>query len=235
MLFFAENILSTLVLPPDESFHCVKVLRLKENDIVQIIDGKGNLYEAKIVLADTKNSRVEILSVQKEFEKRNYFLHLAIAPTKNIERLEWCVEKAVEIGVDVITPLLCRFSERKIVKMERLEKIVISAAKQSLKAYIPKLNPLTNFNDFILQSTENQRFIAHCHKNEKEQLLTVCKKEFSTLIMIGPEGDFSQEEVQFAENQGFTSVSLGQSRLRTETAGIVAVHTAAVVNTNLVT
>ena len=230
MLFFSENILETLLLPPDESFHCIKVLRLKENDEVQIIDGKGNLYETKIVLADAKNTRVEIVSVQQEFEKRDYFLHLAIAPTKNIERLEWCVEKAVEIGVDAITPLLCRFSERKIVKPERLEKIIVSAAKQSLKAYIPKLNPLANFNDFVLQSTENQRFIAHCRKTEKQQLLRVCKKNLSTLVMIGPEGDFSLEEVQFAEKQGFTSVSLGQSRLRTETAGVVAVHTAAIVN-----
>jgi len=229
-MFFLPNILETLLLPPDESFHCVKVLRLKENDEVQIIDGKGNLYEAKIALADAKNTRVEILSVQQEFEKRDYFLHLAIAPTKNIERLEWCVEKAVEIGVDVITLLLCRFSERKIVKPERLEKIIVSAAKQSLKAYIPKLNPLMNFNDFVLQSTENQRFIAHCHKTEKQQFLKVCKKNLSTLVMIGPEGDFSLEEVNFAEKQGFTSVSLGQSRLRTETAGVVAVHTAALVN-----
>ena len=229
-MFFLPNILETLLLTPEESFHCVKVLRLKENDIVQIIDGKGNLYEAKIALADTKNTRVEIFSVQKEFEKRNYFLHLAIAPTKNIERLEWCVEKAVEIGVDVITPLLCRFSERKIVKLERLQKIIVSAAKQSLKAYIPILNPLTNFNDFVLQSTEKQRFIAHCHKTEKQQLLKICQKELPSLIMIGPEGDFSQEEIQFAENNGFTSVSLGQSRLRTETAGIIAVHTVAVVN-----
>jgi len=232
MLFFAENILETSLLPPDESFHCVKVLRLKENDEVQIIDGNGNLYDAKIVLADTKNTCVEILSVQKEFEKRNYFLHLAIAPTKNIERLEWCIEKAVEIGVDVITPLICRFSERKTVKQERLEKIIVSAAKQSLKAYIPKLNPLTNFNNFVLQSTEKQRFIAHCHKTQKQQFFDVCKKNLSALIMIGPEGDFSSEEVQFAENQNFISVSLGQSRLRTETAGVVAVHTVAVVNEN---
>jgi len=227
MLFFAENISENPVLPLDESFHCVKVLRLRENDEVQIIDGKGNLYEARIVLADTKNTCVEILSVQKEFEKRDYFLHLAVAPTKNIERFEWCVEKAVEIGVDEITPLFCKFSERKTVKLERLEKIIISAAKQSLKAYITKLNPLINFNDFVLQSTEHQRFIAHCHKTEKQQLLKVCKKNLSTLAMIGPEGDFSLEEVQFAENQGFTSVSLGQSRLRTETAGVVAVHTVA--------
>ena len=229
-MFFAENILENNVLLPDESFHCVKVLRLKENDDVQIIDGKGNLYEAKIVLADVKNTRVEIISVHKEFEKRDYFLHLAIAPTKNIERLEWCVEKAVEIGVDAITPLICRFSERKILKTERLEKIIVSAAKQSLKAYIPKLNPLTNFNDFVLQSTENQRFIAHCYKTEKHLFSKICKKNLSTLIMIGPEGDFSLDEVQMAEKQGFTSVSLGQSRLRTETAGVAAVHTVFLVN-----
>ena len=230
MFFFAENILETCVLPPDESLHCVRVLRLKENDRVQIIDGKGNLYEAKIVFADAKNTRVEILSVQKEFEKRSYSMHLAIAPTKNIERLEWCIEKAVEIGVDVITPLLCRYSERKIVKPERLEKIIVAAAKQSIKAYMPKLNPLINFNDFVLQSTENQRFIAHCCTTEKQLLSKICKKELSTLVMIGPEGDFSLEEVIFAENKGVVSVSLGQSRLRTETAGLVACDTVALIN-----
>jgi len=230
MLFFAENILENPILPPDESFHCVKVLRLKANDNVQIIDGKGNLYDAKIVVPDLKNTHIEIISVQKEFEKRNYFLHLAIAPTKNIERLEWCVEKAVEIGVDAVTPLICRFSERKIVKLERLEKIIISAAKQSLKAYIPKLNPLTNFNDFIRQTTENQRFIAHCYKTEKKMLSKICEPKLSTLAMVGPEGDFSLEEIKAADNSGFTSVSLGQSRLRTETAGVAAVHTVSLVN-----
>jgi len=229
-MFFSENILENHILPPDEWFHCVKVLRLKEGDEVQIIDGKGNLYEAKIVSADAKNTRVEIISVQKEFEKRNYYLHLAIAPTKNIERLEWCVEKAVEIGVDVITPIICRFSERKIVKMERLEKIVISAAKQSLKAYIPKLNPLTNFNDFVLQTTENQRFIAHCHKTEKHLFSKICKPNLSTLVMIGAEGDFSLEEVEFAAKHSIIPVSLGQSRLRTETAGVAAVHTVFLAN-----
>jgi 16S rRNA (uracil1498-N3)-methyltransferase len=200
---------------------------------VQIIDGKGNLYKAKIVLPDIKNTQIEIISVQNKFEKRGYYLHLAIAPTKNMDRFEWFVEKAVEIGVDCITPLSCRFSERKVVNMERLEKIVISAAKQSLKAYLPKLNPITNFRDFILQSLESQRFIAHCYKTAKEPLLKICKPNLSALTIIGPEGDFSIQEVEFAENHCFTSVALGQSRLRTETAGIVACHTIAVVNYSL--
>ena len=230
-VFYTENILQTNVLDESESFHCTKVLRMKTNEKVQVIDGRGNLYNARIVFPHSKHTKIEILSAQNEFEKRDYYLHLAIAPTKSIERLEWCVEKAVEIGVDVITPLLCEFSERKIVKIERLEKIMISAVKQSLKAYLPKLNPMTDFNDFINQIDENQRFIAHCHNSPKEPLFKICKPKESTLIMIGPEGDFSEQEIENTINQNFKPVSLSKSRLRTETAGIVAVNTIALANT----
>jgi 16S rRNA (uracil1498-N3)-methyltransferase len=229
-LFFAEHIFEHRVLPLEESFHCVKVLRLKENDAIQIVDGKGGYYEAKIVSPDAKGTKIEIVSVKQEFEKRTYQLHLAIAPTKNIDRFEWFVEKAVEIGIDSVTPLICRFSERKNIKAERLNKIVIAAAKQSLKAYLPQINPITEFSRFISNIMEKQRFIAHCHSTEKEHLLNICKKELPALVMIGPEGDFSAEEVKAAEHRGFKSVSLGTSRLRTETAGVVACHTVSVIN-----
>ncbi|MDR2683751.1 MAG: RsmE family RNA methyltransferase, partial [Prevotellaceae bacterium] len=137
-IFFSENILETMALPQEESFHCTKVLRMKHNEKIQIIDGKGNLYNAKIVEPNQKCTKIEIVSIKKDFEKRSYYLHIAIAPTKNIDRFEWFVEKSVEIGVDCITPLNCRFSERKVVKTERLKKIAVSAAKQSLKAFLPK-------------------------------------------------------------------------------------------------
>ncbi|MDR0830497.1 MAG: 16S rRNA (uracil(1498)-N(3))-methyltransferase [Prevotellaceae bacterium] len=229
-IFLSENILETSTLPPEESFHCAKVLRMRQNEEIQVIDGKGNLFTAKITVPDAKCTQIDIISVEKEFEKRGYYLHLAVAPTKNIDRFEWFVEKAVEIGVDCITPLVCRYSERKTVNISRLEKIIVSAAKQSLKAYLPKLNPITNFNDFITQTTENQRFIAHCYNTPKTPLFSICQPKQSTLVMIGAEGDFSEEEVKAAESVGFQSVSLGNARLRTETAGVAAVHTVGLIN-----
>ncbi|MDR1544117.1 MAG: 16S rRNA (uracil(1498)-N(3))-methyltransferase [Prevotellaceae bacterium] len=229
-IFLSPDILETKTLSPEESFHCAKVLRMRQGEEVQIIDGKGTLFNAKIAVSNSKKTLVEIISAIENFEKRDYFLHIAIAPTKNIDRFEWFIEKAVEIGVDCITPLNCRFSERKVVKMERLEKIVVSAAKQSLKAFLPKINPITDFADFIVQTTENQRFIAHCYPTPKFPLFEICIPKKGALVMIGAEGDFSEQEIQTAENQGFKSVSLGAGRLRTETAGVVAVNTISILN-----
>jgi 16S rRNA (uracil1498-N3)-methyltransferase len=165
---------------------------------------------------------------------RDYHLHLVVAPTKNIERFEWLVEKATEIGVDSITPLVCRFSERKILKPERLEKIIVSAAKQSLKFHFPQLQPLTKFEDFIKSFENNataaQKFIAHCYEGEKPLLKNLCQPHIDIVILIGPEGDFSREEVEMAEKHGFMAISLGSSRLRTETAGVVACDTVSFVN-----
>jgi 16S rRNA (uracil1498-N3)-methyltransferase len=229
-IFYADNILETNALPLEESFHCNKVLRMRQGDDIQIIDGKGTLFDAKITLSDAKRTLVELLREQKEFGKRSYYLHLAVAPTKNIDRFEYFVEKAVEIGVDMITPLNCRFSERNKINLERIQKIIIAAVKQSRKAYIPIFNPMTDFSQFVSQTSETHRFIAHCYDTEKKLLSKTLPPQTDTLIMIGAEGDFSIDEVQMAEKQGFVSVSLGNSRLRTETAGVVAANIAAFVN-----
>ena len=160
----------------------------------------------------------------------DYKLHIAISPTKNIERLAWFLEKSTEIGIDVLTPVVCRFSERKIVKEERLHKIIVAAAKQSLKAYFPKLNPMITFDELMKNYQASQKFIAHCYEEDKKLFQNEIKPSSDVLILIGPEGDFSKEEVQKAISLGFVPVSLGNSRLRTETAGVVACHTVAVIN-----
>ena len=230
VVFYSPNVLETNALTEEESYHCTKVLRMREGDVVQVTDGKGNMYEAKIVLPDAVHTMLAIRSVISDFGKRRYRLHLAVAPTKNIDRFEWLVEKAVEIGVDRITPLLCQHSERRTVKTERLEKIALAAAKQSLKAYIPQIDPMTRFAEITAHSDDEQRFVAHCYDMSKENLFDACRPRQSTVVLIGPEGDFSTEEVEQALAAGFRSVSLSDSRLRTETAGIVAANIAAVRN-----
>ncbi|MGN0186772.1 MAG: 16S rRNA (uracil(1498)-N(3))-methyltransferase [Paludibacteraceae bacterium] len=229
-LFYAPDILENPILPEDESAHCSKVLRLQIGDVVQIIDGIGNLYEATIVAPHAKRTEVKIRSVQPDFGRRPFRLHMAVAPTKNSDRFEWFVEKATEIGVDTITPLLCRYSERRVIRPERLEKILVSASKQSYKARIPQLNPMTAVDDFVQQVRTPYRFIAHCYEGDKPHLLHVCPPKSEVVIMVGPEGDFSREEVEMAVNQYFQPVSLSASRLRTETAGVVACHLVTVVN-----
>ena len=220
-LFYVPNLSSGNVLPEEESQHAVKVLRLQVGDAIVVVDGIGGFYKAQITNPHPKHCGFEIVETQTEFGKRDYKLHIAIAPTKNIERLEWFIEKATEIGVDEITPIICRFSERKIVKEERLEKIIVSAAKQSVKAYFPKLNPLCTFDELMKKYSASQKFIAHCYEEDKRLLQTEITKSSDMLILIGPEGDFSKEEVQKAISLGFVPVSLGNSRLRTETAGVV--------------
>ncbi len=221
-LFYCPNISNACVLPEEESQHAVKVLRLQAGESIIIIDGKGGYYEAEITLPHQKHCEFRIVKATQNIGKRNYRLHIAIAPTKNIERFEWFIEKATEIGIDEITPLLCRFSERKNIKNERLEKIIISAAKQSKTAYFPVLNPLTPFNQLIKTVKAENRYIAHCYEQNKKQLNTILKGQKDILILIGPEGDFSMEEVENAISEGFFPVTLGESRLRTETAGVVA-------------
>ena len=229
-LFYVPNLASGNVLPEEESQHAVKVLRLQVGSGITVVDGIGGFYNAQITNPHPKHCGFEIIESQTEFGKRDYKLHIAIAPTKNIERLEWFIEKATEIGIDEITPVICRFSERKIVKEERLEKIIISAAKQSVKAYFPKLNPLCTFDELLKTQSASQKFIAHCYDEDKRLLQTEIQKSTDILILIGPEGDFSIEEVQKAISLGFAPVSLGKSRLRTETAGVVACHTVALLN-----
>ena len=224
-LFYVPSLSSGLVLPEEESQHAVKVLRLQVGDEITVVDGAGGFYTAEIINPHPKHCTFEITRTILEYAKRNYRLHIAIAPTKNIERLEWFIEKATEIGIDEITPIVCRFSERKIIKAERLEKIIVSASKQSVKAYFPKLNPQCTFDELMKNHLATQKFIAHCYDDDKKQLQKEIQNSSDVLILIGPEGDFSIEEVQKALSVGFIPVSLGNSRLRTETAGVVACHT----------
>ena len=221
-LFYVPTLASGTVLPEEESQHAVKVLRLQAGDNITIVDGTGGFYKAKISNPHPKHCSFEITETIPEYGKRDFYLHIAIAPTKNIERLEWFIEKATEIGIDEITPIICRYSERKVIKAERLEKIIVSAAKQSVKAYFPKLNPLCTFDELLKNQYDSQKFIAHCYEDNKKLFQNEIHKSSDVLILIGPEGDFSKEEVQKALSLGYIPVSLGNSRLRTETAGVVA-------------
>lgn len=230
-LFYLPKISgNSVTLNETESKHVVKVLRMQEGDQVKLIDGKGGVYKAEIADLHPKKCRLSILNVQKEDRRKNYWLHVAIAPTKNISRFEWFLEKVTEIGVDEITPLLSEHSERKLLKFERSEKILISAMKQSQKAFLPKLNELTSFNEFIQNTSEKQKFIAHCNNGEKNHLKNAIQKGNDMVILIGPEGDFSPEEVLEAKEKGFEEISLGGERLRTETAGVAACHIANLMN-----
>lgn len=224
-LFYVPNISGTEVtLDQTESKHAIRVLRLPLGAHIQIIDGNGGFYQARITDVNPKKCKLEIVNSKLEFGKKNFKLHIAIAPTKNIDRFEWFLEKCTEIGIDEITPILSEHSERKIIKPERLEKILVSAMKQSVKAYLPKLNELTTFKALIGQDTEAKKYIAHCNDGEKEHLKNLVSEGEDILLFIGPEGDFSPEEVKWAKEYGFQEISLGTARLRTETAGVVACH-----------
>src|ERR1700712_4216846 len=192
-LFYTPDIdaaSSTYYLSEEESKHGIRVLRLQAGDEVQLIDGKGNLYAATIADAHPKRTQLQIISVQKEFNKRNHYLHIAVAPTKNIERLEWFLEKATEIGIDEITPIVCQRSERKEVKTDRLNKIITSAIKQSVKAYHPLLNETEHLAKLLSREFDGQKFIAHCDEGDKIGLREAIIPQGKYLILIGPEGDF---------------------------------------------
>jgi 16S rRNA (uracil1498-N3)-methyltransferase len=221
---------NTYTLAEEESKHAVRVLRLQPGDVIQLIDGKGNFSNAKITDAHPKRCLVEIVDTQSEYGRRKSWLHIAVAPTKNIDRLEWFLEKATEIGIDEITPILCEHSERKVIKDERLEKVIVSAMKQSLKAYLPKLNPLTPLSELLDTDFNGKKFVAHCYEQDKRLLKNEVPGSLSNLVLIGPEGDFSEREVSEAMARGFIPVSLGESRLRTETAALVACHTCHLLN-----
>ena len=230
-IFYTPDISgNNYTLDETESKHCVRVLRLNKGDEITIVDGRGGFFIAEIVDPNPKRCAVKVIKSEVNFGLRNFRVHIAIAPTKNIERIEWFLEKATEIGINRITPLLCRYSERKEIKAERLEKVMVSAMKQSLKAYLPQLDQLIKFNDFISQPFDGQKFIAHCDEHHRELLKNAYKPGGNSLILIGPEGDFSSEEIELAINAGFHPVSLGDSRLRTETAGVVACHTINLLN-----
>lgn len=229
-LFFTTNIKGDYAyFPESEARHAAQVLRKQIGDELQFVDGKGNWYTGVITEIGKKKCVLKIINKKENHEPLPVHFHLAIAPTKNIDRLEWCLEKATEIGIAEITPLICHHSERRRIREDRLEKVLVAAMKQSLKAYLPKLNPLTKFNAFIKvqASIEDipQKFIAHCADDtEKTRLQHNYQRGNNVCILIGPEGDFSSTEIELAIQHGFSPVSLGNSRLRTETAGVVAVH-----------
>lgn len=222
--FYGDHFL----LEGEEAHHLLKVLRHREGDTVTITDGKGSLFTTRIIDGDTKKCKLEIISQNKIDTEKKYSLHIAIAPTKNSDRFEWFLEKSTELGIDEVTPIVCQHSERRIIKEERLEKVLVAAMKQSLKRFLPALHPLKKFQEFIKEIREPQRYI--CTMNADDLLINRYDPLEKTLILIGPEGDFSQEEIDLAVKHGFVPVSLGTTRLRTETAGIMACATLAIAN-----
>ncbi len=231
MIFYTPGIDGLrYTLNEEESTHAVRVLRLKTGDEVMLVDGSGGWYHAVIATPHHKHCEVEVTGQQQDFGKRPYTLHIGIAPTKNIDRFEWFVEKAVEIGIDEITPLLCEHSERKNVNTERLLRIMVAAMKQSNKAYLPQLNEMTAFGEWLKGTTGGNKFIAYCGEGDKQSLRTIYQPGQNATIAIGPEGDFSPMEVADAITCGFCGISLGTSRLRTETAGVAACHSIYFVN-----
>jgi 16S rRNA (uracil1498-N3)-methyltransferase len=225
-LFYNETISkndTSFIFDKEESKHIIKVLRKKESDILYVTNGKGYLFKTEITLASDSKCTIRVISFEKQ-EEPSYKLHLAVAPTKMNERYEWFLEKATEIGIQEITPIICEHSERKIIKTDRFHKIIESAMKQSLHYYLPILNEPISYKDFIKQNFEEQKFIAHCEATDKKRLKNVLKPKQDALILIGPEGDFSTKEIQLALDNKYIPVSLGNTRLRTETAAIVACH-----------
>lgn len=231
-LFYNPDITETtteFAFPKEESNHIVKVLRKTVGDTLHITNGLGWLFSAEIIVANTKNCLAKITTATFQ-PKKNYTLHLAVAPTKMNDRYEWFLEKATEIGIDTITPIICDHSERKVIKLDRYEKILQSAMKQSLSCYLPRLNEAVSFNDFIQQDFKGDLFIAHCEETDKKSLKQLLKPKQDITILIGPEGDFSVNEIEKVLANGFIPVTLGDSRLRTETAAIVVCHSVAFVN-----
>ncbi len=209
----------TLVLDPEESMHCSRVLRSRIGDRIQLIDGRGGYYEAEIMDNNPKATHIQIINKQLDYKPLPYMLHMAIAPTKNMDRFEWFIEKATEIGISRITPILCTRSERKHVRTDRLVKVMIAAAKQSEKAYFPIIDDLVPYKEWIRKQQGEHCYIAHCMEGEVKNLSQISIHD-SLTVAVGPEGDFTPEEVDAALEAGFGPLSLGTYRLRTETAGI---------------
>jgi len=207
----------------EESGHCIRVLRMRKGDPINFTDGRGNLYEGVITAESQITMEASVTKVIKEYGRRNYRLHAAISPLKNNDRLEWFIEKAVEMGIDEITPLICSRTEKQRIKRDRLESLIMSAMKQSVKAFLPVLNEPVTVADFLAGEFSGVRMIAHCNAvPERKPVSAVVRRGADTVIMIGPEGDFTVEEVILAAEAGFIPVHLGESRLRTETAGVAA-------------
>jgi 16S rRNA (uracil1498-N3)-methyltransferase len=223
--FFAEHISHQIIsLNEEESMHASRVLRLQSGDKIILLDGKGSRAEAIIQEPHHKKCTVQVSADVYHEEKPSQALHIAMAPTKNIDRFEWFLEKATEIGISRITPLLTSNSERKVINTERLHKILLAAMKQSQRLYLPSLDELTPIRNFLeMTDLSAQRMIAHCEESEKLFYTQEINQQQSLCLLIGPEGDFSTTEIEQAINKGFKPVSLGKARLRTETAGVYAV------------
>ncbi|WP_340077529.1 16S rRNA (uracil(1498)-N(3))-methyltransferase [Leptobacterium sp. I13] len=231
-LFYNPNITQKtqqITFDKEESIHIIKVLRKKEGDTLHITNGKGWLFKAIITVAHIKNC-VATIKEQKEKLSKKYYLHMAVAPTKSNDRYEWFLEKAVEIGIHEITPIICEHSERRKINPSRFEKIIQSAMKQSQQCFLPKLNPAVSLKEFLKTSHEGQKFIAHCGEGEKYTLKRNLMPDHRVTILIGPEGDFSEAELQLAKKDGFLPLTLSENRLRTETAAVVACHGVVFVN-----
>ncbi len=224
-LFYTPDVQSSVyTLNREESRHISKVMRLKVGDIIHLTDGRGRMMECSLLDNDPKGVSVQIVKGLEDYGKRDLHIHMVVAPTKNIDRFEWFLEKATEIGIEEITPILCEHSERKVIRHDRLERVITAAMKQSLKAYHPVLNELTPLKQFLNEDISGRKFIAHLDEKDPKDIKHLYQKEEKVTIMIGPEGDFSSEEVQKAVDTGFEMAALGTSRLRTETAAVAACH-----------
>lgn len=231
-LFYNPNIneaTESFSFDKEESKHIIKVLRKKDTDILHVTNGLGFLFTTEITLASDSKCTVKIISIEKA-EASKFRLHLAVAPTKMNDRFEWFLEKATEIGIHEITPIICDRSERKTINKERFDKILLAAMKQSNELFLPILNPAMTFKEFVNSENQDLKMIAHCEETDKKTLKSILKPNEKITMLIGPEGDFSEKEIGLALNNNFTAVSLGNTRLRTETAAIVACHSVVFVN-----
>lgn len=231
-LFYQPDLPDTLQLPEEEAKHCTRVLRHQPGDTIHITDGKGHLYEARLTTDKPKQASFELIQQLQQPAQTEYHIHIAIAPTKNSERLEWFLEKSIEFGVDEISLLQCRHSERAKLNLERLQKKAVSAMKQSLNLQMPRIHELMKFPDFVkkMKAGDSDLFIAYVDERIPQHLKDAARPGRTGCVLIGPEGDFAAEEIDIALQSGFTPVSLGRSRLRTETAGIAACHILNLIN-----
>lgn len=223
-VFYTNNISGDIaIFNEEESMHGIKVLRLYKGAPLTFTDGKGNMYQGEVITDNSRKMEARINSLESSYGHRDYYLHMAVSPLKNRDRYEWFVEKAVEMGIDELTPLLCDHTEKQTVREDRVSRIMISAMKQSVKAYLPQLNEAVAFSQFVSNSGDGLKLIAHCNgRYEREPVTTIMQQAKRITIVVGPEGDFSENEIELAGKNGFRAVTLGESRLRTETAGIVA-------------
>lgn len=230
-IFYEPNIKQTLLLNEEESRHAIKVLRLSVGSKLYVVDGKGGFYTCEIRVAHEKKCEVKIIEEQQNYERHDFYIHLIIAPTKNMDRIEWMVEKCVEMGIHEISFIQTRYSERKEIKTARIEKIAIGAMKQSLKAFLPKINEMITWKAFLQKEvSENQKMIAHLEEGDRKLIQDLATPKGNYAVLIGPEGDFNPDEIEQALKKGFLPVTLGKSRLRTETAGLAACFTLNLIN-----